>query len=73
MLEIANSGVRDINNIDAVRAENNSCVIGESDNGVAVVVPIKGNKTRVIGLSKGKFSIPPDFDAPLFDDDINNL
>lgn len=59
--------------IDEIRTQNKSCVISKSGKDVAVITPIKRNKTRKIGLSKGKFSIPSDFDAPLSDEVINSF
>ena len=59
--------------IEQVRMQNEACIISKSGKDVAVITPLTRKKTRTIGLSKGKFKIPEDFDAPLSNDVINSF
>ena len=59
--------------IEAVNTLNEVCVISKSGKEVALITPLHRVKTRKIGLSKGKFVIPDDFDAPLSDEIIDSF
>ncbi|HLX52674.1 MAG TPA: hypothetical protein VKR58_01965 [Aquella sp.] len=59
--------------IEEVNTLNESCVIRKSGKEVALITPLNRVKTRKIGLSKGKFTIPDDFDAPLPDEIIDGF
>ena len=51
--------------IEEVNTLNEVCVISKSGKEVALITPLNRVKTRKIGLSKGDFVIPDDFDDPL--------
>lgn len=59
--------------IEEINTLNETCVISKSGKEVALITPLARVKTRKIGLSKGKFTIPEDFDAPLTDETVNSF
>ncbi len=59
--------------IEEVNTLNETCVISKSGKEVALITPLTRVKKRKIGLSKGKFTIPENFDAPLPDEIVNGF
>lgn len=53
--------------IQRVRA-GEEVVIAKAGTPVARLVPIEGSGPRMLGTDRGLFQVPPDFDAPLPDD-----
>jgi prevent-host-death family protein len=48
-------------------------VIAKAGRPVARIVALPAGKPRKLGLLKGKFTIPDDFDAPLTDEVLRNF
>lgn len=59
--------------IEEINTSNETCVISKSGKEVALISPLTRVKKRKIGLSKGKFTIPDDFDSPLSDEIIDSF
>ena len=59
--------------IEEVNSLNEVCVISKSGKEVALITPLNRVKTRTIGLSKGKFVIPDDFDEDLPNEVIDDF
>lgn len=54
-------------------AEGEEIIIAKAGRPVARIVALPSNKPRKLGLLKGKFTIPDDFDAPLPDDVLRDF
>lgn len=54
-------------------AEGEEIIIAKAGRPVARIVALPSNKPRKLGLLKGKFTIPNDFDAPLSDDVLRDF
>ena len=59
--------------IEDINRLNETCIISKSGKEVALITPLHRVKNRELGLSKGKFTIPDDFDAPLSDEVIESF
>lgn len=59
--------------IEEINIFNETCIISKSGKEAALITPLTKIKKRKIGLSKGKFTIPDDFDAPLPDEIIDDF
>jgi antitoxin (DNA-binding transcriptional repressor) of toxin-antitoxin stability system len=59
--------------IEEINTFNETCVISKSGKEVALITPLTKVKKRKIGLSKGKFTIPDDFDDPLPDETLDDF
>ena len=51
--------------IDRVIRDDEICIINKANTQVAKIVPIHRQKSRKIGLMKGKIRVSDDFDDPL--------
>ncbi|MCP5278381.1 MAG: type II toxin-antitoxin system prevent-host-death family antitoxin [Thiobacillus sp.] len=54
-------------------AEGEEIIIAKAGRPVARIVALPSDKPRKLGLLKGKFTIPDDFDAPLPDDVLRDF
>jgi antitoxin (DNA-binding transcriptional repressor) of toxin-antitoxin stability system len=56
-------------------AAGETVLVIQADQQVAEIkpIPIKSHAKRPFGLSSGEFSVPPDFDAPLLDDVLDDF
>ena len=54
-------------------AEGEENIIAKAGRPVARLVALPSDKPRKLGLLKGKFTIPDDFDAPLSDDVLRDF
>lgn len=54
-------------------AEGEEIIIAKAGRPVARIVALPSEKPRQLGLLKGKFTIPDDFDAPLPDDVLRDF
>ena len=54
-------------------AEGEEIIIAKAGRPVARLVALPSDKPRKLGLLKGKFTIPDDFDAPLSDDVLRDF
>ncbi len=59
--------------IEDINRLNETCIISKSGKEVALITPLHRVKNRKLGLSKGKFTIPDDFDEQLSDEVIEGF